>query len=215
MTRTFISTTLAAAILAYGASAQIKDSVPTVSVDATPGRVINSFDPDSALRIMKDRQAKGINVILVMLTGVDTGKVDSSLPPSFANLEGELPWIENDPLRPNERYFRHIDRMIRLGEQTGQTLVVGVFHQWHAGIITPGKAREWAKRAVAMEPEDSAVLYNVACVYTQLGLKDSAIDCLEQAIKNGFGHWEWIEHDSDLDALRDHARFKNLMQQKH
>jgi len=84
-----------------------------------------------------------------------------------------------------------------------------------ASIGQPGKAREWAKRAVAMEPEDSAVLYNVACVYAQLGLKDSAIDCLEQAIKNGFGHWEWIEHDSDLDALRDHARFKSLMLQKH
>jgi TolB-like protein/Tfp pilus assembly protein PilF len=78
----------------------------------------------------------------------------------------------------------------------------------------PAKAREWAKRAVAMEPDDSAVLYNVACVYAQLGLKDSAIDCLEQAIKAGFGHWEWIEHDSDLDPLRDHPRFKSVMLQK-
>ena len=84
-----------------------------------------------------------------------------------------------------------------------------------ATLGQPAKAREWAKRAIAMEPDDSAVLYNVACVYAQLGLKDSAIDCLEQAIKAGFGHWEWIEHDSDLDALRDHPRFKAVMQQKH
>lgn len=78
----------------------------------------------------------------------------------------------------------------------------------------PAKAREWAKRAVAMEPDDSAVLYNVACVYAQLGLKDSAIDCLEHAIKAGFGHWEWIEHDSDLDPLRSHPRFQSVIQQK-
>jgi TolB-like protein/tetratricopeptide (TPR) repeat protein len=84
-----------------------------------------------------------------------------------------------------------------------------------ATLGQPAKAREWAKRAVAMEPDDSAVLYNIACVYAQLGLKDSAIDCLGQAIKAGFGHWEWIEHDSDLDALRDHPRFKAVMQQKH
>lgn len=84
-----------------------------------------------------------------------------------------------------------------------------------ATLGQPAKAREWAKRAVAMEPDDSAVLYNVACVYAQLGLKDSAIDCLEQAIKAGFGHWEWIEHDSDLDPLRDHPRFKTVMQQQH
>jgi TolB-like protein/Tfp pilus assembly protein PilF len=74
----------------------------------------------------------------------------------------------------------------------------------------PSRAREWAKRAVAMEPDDSAVLYNVACVYALLGLKDSAIDCLERALANGFGHWEWIAHDSDLDALRAHPRFTAL-----
>ena len=73
-----------------------------------------------------------------------------------------------------------------------------------------GRAREWAKRAVAMEPDDSAVLYNVACVYALLGLHDSAIDCLERAIQNGFGHWDWIAHDSDLDPLRTHPRFQGL-----
>ncbi|HET9710156.1 MAG TPA: CDC27 family protein [Gemmatimonadales bacterium] len=72
------------------------------------------------------------------------------------------------------------------------------------------RAREWAKRAVAMEPDDSAVLYNVACVYALLGLHDSAIDCLERAIQNGFGHWDWIAHDSDLDPLRAHPRFATL-----
>ena len=77
-----------------------------------------------------------------------------------------------------------------------------------------GRAREWAKRAVAMEPDDSAVLYNVACVYALLGLSDSAIDCLERSVANGFGHWEWIEHDSDFDALREHPRFQTLLQQK-
>jgi adenylate cyclase len=76
------------------------------------------------------------------------------------------------------------------------------------------RAREWAKRAVAMEPDDSAVLYNVACVYALLGLADSAIDCLEHSLANGFGHWEWIEHDSDLDSLREHPRFQALMGQK-
>jgi adenylate cyclase len=76
------------------------------------------------------------------------------------------------------------------------------------------RAREWAKRAVAMEPDDSAVLYNVACVYALLGLADSAIDCLERSVTNGFGHWEWIEHDSDLDSLRAHPRFQALLKQK-
>ncbi|HET7790605.1 MAG TPA: tetratricopeptide repeat protein [Gemmatimonadales bacterium] len=79
-----------------------------------------------------------------------------------------------------------------------------------ASIGDSTRAREWAKRALAMDPDDSAVLYNVACAYAMLGLHDSAIDCLEQALANGFGHWEWIEHDSDLDSLRKHPRFEAL-----
>jgi len=73
------------------------------------------------------------------------------------------------------------------------------------------KARQWAKRAVAMEPDDSAVLYNVACVYSLLGLADSSLDCLEQAVANGFGHFDWLVHDSDLDPLRAHPRFTALV----
>src|SRR5574341_247289 len=76
------------------------------------------------------------------------------------------------------------------------------------------RAREWAKRAVAMDPDDSAVLYNVACAYALMGLKDSAIDCLEQAIANGFRHWQWIEHDSDLDSLRESPRFQGPLAKK-
>lgn len=76
------------------------------------------------------------------------------------------------------------------------------------------RAREWAKRAVAMDPDDSAVLYNVACAYALLGLYDSAIDCLEQAIANGFRHWQWIEHDTDLDGLRTNPRFEAMLAKK-
>jgi TolB-like protein/Flp pilus assembly protein TadD/tRNA A-37 threonylcarbamoyl transferase component Bud32 len=70
---------------------------------------------------------------------------------------------------------------------------------------------EWAKRASAIDPEDPGVLYNVACVYAFLGQVDDALACLETAIHNGFGHREWLEHDSDLDPLRSDPRFKALM----
>src|SRR2546422_5076548 len=70
---------------------------------------------------------------------------------------------------------------------------------------------EWARRARAMDPEDSGVLYNVACVYTMLGENDEAIACLEKSIRNGFGHREWLENDSDLDPLRSDPRVKALL----
>jgi hypothetical protein len=41
---------------------------------------------------------------------------------------------------------------------------------------------------------------------------DDAIGCLDKAIGNGFGHREWLLHDSDLDAIREDPRFQALLQ---
>jgi tetratricopeptide (TPR) repeat protein len=70
---------------------------------------------------------------------------------------------------------------------------------------------EWASRARSANQSDSLVLYNVACSYALGDLVDEAIECLDQAIQNGFGHREWIENDSDLNALRGDPRFQALL----
>ncbi|MEP7325981.1 MAG: protein kinase [Gemmatimonadota bacterium] len=70
---------------------------------------------------------------------------------------------------------------------------------------------EWAGRARAANESDSLVLYNVACSYAVGNLVDQAIDCLDRAIQNGFGHRAWIENDSDLDSLRQDPRFQALL----
>jgi adenylate cyclase len=70
----------------------------------------------------------------------------------------------------------------------------------------------WAKQALAIDPEDGGVRYNVACLYALEGETDKAITALEEAIAVGFGNKAWIEHDPDLDSVRDHPRFKKLLQ---
>ena len=57
----------------------------------------------------------------------------------------------------------------------------------------------------------SGVLYNVTCVYARAGDVEQAIACLQRAIQNGFGHWAWLEHDSDLNPLRGDPRFQKLL----
>ena len=83
-----------------------------------------------------------------------------------------------------------------------------------AGLIELGKKEkglDWAKRALAMDPDDSMILYNVACVYAHARELDLALDCLEKSISGGMAHKEWIEHDTDLDPLRELPRFKALL----
>jgi TolB-like protein/Flp pilus assembly protein TadD/tRNA A-37 threonylcarbamoyl transferase component Bud32 len=74
------------------------------------------------------------------------------------------------------------------------------------------KALEWAARARASGETDSMVLYNVACVYGLGNMVDEAVDCLEKAIQNGFGHREWLDNDTDLDSLRGDPRYQALRQ---
>jgi tetratricopeptide (TPR) repeat protein len=76
------------------------------------------------------------------------------------------------------------------------------------------RALEWANRALAMDPDDPVTLYNVACVYALQGEIEKALDCLENALKHGFAHKEWIEHDSDLASLRSHPRYQALLQDR-
>jgi adenylate cyclase len=74
------------------------------------------------------------------------------------------------------------------------------------------KAKSWADRALDTDREEPAVLYNVACVYSLMNLKDEALNLLGKAIDNGFGYRAWLENDNMLDGLRDDPRFTSLMQ---
>jgi adenylate cyclase len=83
-------------------------------------------------------------------------------------------------------------------------------------LVTLGeadRAREWASRGLAIDPDDVLTQYNVACVYSLLGDTDQALDLLERLLPNA-GHElrrGWIQHDSDLDALRSHPRFQKIL----
>lgn len=86
-----------------------------------------------------------------------------------------------------------------------------------AALIETGqydRAREWITRAMAIDPEDAATLYNCACAYGKLGDVDKALDLLEQVLERGSSNYrDWIAHDSDMDPLRNDPRFQKLIRQ--
>ncbi len=73
------------------------------------------------------------------------------------------------------------------------------------------RAREAAEAVEALEPDDSGVLYNVACLYARLDEVEPALRALEKAVGAGALHRDWIEKDPDMDPLRGHPRFAALM----
>lgn len=73
-------------------------------------------------------------------------------------------------------------------------------------------AVDWAAKALAINPEDPTINYNVACCYAQIGEYDKALDCLDKV--KGFGLLSpgWLKNDSDLFSLHGNPRFKELLQ---
>jgi serine/threonine protein kinase/tetratricopeptide (TPR) repeat protein len=116
---------------------------------------------------------------------------------------------EEEVLKALRQGLQVIERHLELNPDDARALYLGAGALIQLG--QPERGLEWTKRASAIDPEDSGVLYNVACNYAQLGQKEQALACLEKAIQNGFGHKEWLENDSDLDAVRGEPRFATLL----
>ncbi len=75
------------------------------------------------------------------------------------------------------------------------------------------RAREWAARTLAIDPDDLLAQYNIACVYSQLGDLDLAIDLLEKVLPDRSSKQIlWFKNDSDLDPIRSHPRYQKLLE---
>jgi adenylate cyclase len=75
------------------------------------------------------------------------------------------------------------------------------------------RALEWAERAVLLDPDNMNMRYNVACtLIVELGRKDEALDLLGPAVdKFGPEFLNWARADADFDSVRDHPRFKAMI----
>jgi adenylate cyclase len=75
------------------------------------------------------------------------------------------------------------------------------------------RALEWAERAVLLDPDNMNMRYNVACtLIVELDRKEEALDLLGPAVDRfGPEFLSWAEADPDFDSVRDHPRFKAMI----
>lgn len=76
-------------------------------------------------------------------------------------------------------------------------------------------AHDWAGRAIAIDPADLVVNYNVACTYAALGERERAMSRLQHAIPDDpvcrRAFTRWMKMDISLDPLRPLPEFQRLM----
>ncbi len=91
-------------------------------------------------------------------------------------------------------------------------------HMYYATDLAQVGRKEEAKvqaaKAIELSPDDPLMLYNAACFYAQMGEKVAAIQSIKDAIAVGYGNFEWLTRDTDLDSLRDDPEFKELIKGK-
>ena len=116
---------------------------------------------------------------------------------------------ENEAEAANRRAAKLVEQHLELNPDDARALILGATAR--AVINDPIRATEYAARAMAVDPEDPMLLYNVACTYGVLGKIDECLDALEQAVSKGWGDRDWLQHDSDLDSIRSEPRYLALM----
>lgn len=74
------------------------------------------------------------------------------------------------------------------------------------------EAAEWMDRIIGNDPYDPGNYYDKACLMARMGRGEEAVAALSEAFSRGFSHIAHVEHDDDMDSIRDRDDYKNLIE---
>jgi adenylate cyclase len=112
--------------------------------------------------------------------------------------------------RVAKRALARVEKIVAQEPDNGSALGYGVGAL--AALGEGERAKEWAERALLLDPDNVNLRYNFACtLITDLRDYDAALDLLDVVFDAiGIEAFEWARNDPDLDAIRDHPRFKAM-----
>lgn len=108
------------------------------------------------------------------------------------------------------RGLRKAEARLRLQPDDSRARYMGANALVAIGLKEQGLA--WARIAIAQDPDEPMLLYNVGCIYSMAGEGEEAIEALERSVDRGLTQRGWFQHDSNLDPVREHPRFRKLLE---
>jgi hypothetical protein len=110
---------------------------PFFWMGTTQWELFRGFSLEDTEAVLESARRIGFTVVQVKMMGGGDG-----IKP---NIDGAPPWADNDPLRPDPTYFRHMDAVVEMARAKNINLSIAVFHQRYRESITVQNARAWAK----------------------------------------------------------------------
>jgi adenylate cyclase len=113
--------------------------------------------------------------------------------------------------RAAQRTLARTEKIIAQDPNNGSAMGLAIDSLATLGEVD--RAKEFMKRAMLLDPGNINMRYNLACMtLVQLHDPDGCIDLLDSLFEEiSWSLLNWAKADADLDAIRDHPRFKALI----
>ncbi len=110
---------------------------PVFWLGTTQWQLFRGYKLEEARTILERSAGHGFSFVQVMLMGVGDG--------TAPNVYGQKPWNNDDPLTPNEAYFKNVDAVVRIAGDNNLAISMTLYHQRYRRHITVKNARQWAE----------------------------------------------------------------------
>jgi len=114
-----------------------QDGKPIFWLGTTQWQLVWANTLEQARTILEKTHSHGFTFVQVKLLGESDG--------TAPNVYGEKPWTNDNPLTPNEAYFRNVDAVVKAARVENLVILLTMYHQRSREFITAANARAWAK----------------------------------------------------------------------
>ena len=73
------------------------------------------------------------------------------------------------------------------------------------------EAQEWMEKIISEDPDEAGHWYDQACLFSRMDRRDDAVKALEKSLEMGYCKFAHMEHDDDLDNIRNREDYKALV----
>ena len=137
---------------------------------------------------------------------VETEFVAASFAPQCYIAKGDLAGSHE----ASRRALARVEKVIAVEPDHGRALGYGATLLAELGEAE--RAKEWIERGMLLDPDNTILHFNFVCALARLREIDDALDLLASVIDKASQGWlVWLDNDTDLDPLRGHPRFVELV----